>query len=780
MENNSFDNANFLKELFGLYLSKWKWIAACVIVAVVIAFVYLRYATYEYQIQASIKLKSQNENDSSLKELQAMQNYGMFTQTNTVIEDEIEILKSVDLMTKVADRLDLNIQYFTEGKIHASEVYKNPPITLSFFETDSIIHKVDTTFTLKVNSETEFVFENDDETKKDYIFEFGDKINTSFGGLVITPNLEKGHLKIGTVITVKINPLTAKVASLRLRVGITSANDNSSILKLSVKDPQKEKGIDILNALVDEYNRSVVEDKMMVTKNTSDFINDRLQAVSIELSEVDLTAETIQKNNRLTDLASQSSLYLASEQETEARLAETNTQIELVGYMSDYLNEKSGNGELIPSNIGINDVTYNNTSAQINELVQQRNRILKSSTEKNPTIVNLDGQISDLRKSLNQSLINIETTSRIRLNALEEEDRRLSGRIYSAPKKQRQSRDLTRQQNIKESLYLYLLEKREEMAIAQGITIPNAKIIDRAFGSVGPVTPKKGITLLAALVLGGLIPIAIIYLLDLFNTRINKKADVYKVLDAPYLGDIPHSKKKYSLVKQVDYSPKAEAFRLVRTNIDFMLANHDSEKAKIIFVTSTTSKEGKSHTAINLASSLSFSNKKVIIIETDIRMPKVNSYLKMKINDFGLTDFIGNNKLKIGDVITTHEDNNNLHLISSGTIPPNPSELLRSDRMKTLFEQVSDIYDYVIVDTAAVGLVTDTMLISKYADMFVYVMRVGYLEKSQLHVAQTMYDQKRLPNMAILLNDVKSKKGYGYGYGNNPNKKKVWWKLAKS
>ncbi|NND11455.1 MAG: polysaccharide biosynthesis tyrosine autokinase [Flavobacteriaceae bacterium] len=780
MENSSFDNAGFIKDLIGLYLSKWKWIMAGVIAGLFIAFVYLRYAKYEYQVQASIKLKNQDENDSSLKELQSMQNYGMFTQNSTIIEDEIEILNSVDLITKVADDLDLNIQYFTEGKVHSSEVYKNPPISLSFFASDSIIHKVDTTFTIIVNSVNEFTFDNKEETEKNYIYEFGAKISTSYGGIVITPNFENGKLKVNDKITVKLNPLTAKVAGLRKRLGVTTATNGSNILKLSLKDAVKERGIDILNSLISQYNNEVIEDKRLATAATFDFINERLQAVSAELSEVDLTAEIIQKTNRLTDLDSQSSLYLASEQETEARLVETNTQLELVNYMSDYLSDKSGVGELIPSNIGIVDVTYNTTTAQINELVQQRNRILKNSTEKNPTIVNLDGQINTLRKSLNQSLSNIKSSNQIRLNALQEEDRKLSGKIYSAPKKQRQSRDLTRQQNIKESLYLYLLEKREEMAIALGITTPNAKVIDKAFSSIEPVSPKRGLSLLAGLVLGELLPIGSIYLIDMLDTKVKKKSDLAKLTDVAFLGEIPHSKKKNSIVKQVDYSPKAEAFRLVRTNIDFMLAHLPTDRAKIIFVTSTTSKEGKSHTAINLASSLSYSNKRVLIIETDIRMPKVNAYLKMKIKDLGLTDFIGNPKLKIGDVLTSHESNPNLHLISSGTVPPNPAELLMSDRMKVLFDKVKNMYDYVIVDTAAVGLVTDTLLISQHADLFVYVIRAGHLDKSQLNTAQTMYEQKRLPNMSILLNDVQTKKGYGYGYGNNPNRKKTWWKFAKS
>jgi capsular exopolysaccharide synthesis family protein len=581
-------------------------------------------------------------------------------------------------------------------------------------------------------------------------------------------------------ILIKIVPIEKIVAGLQGAINISRPHKNSNVLKLSLQDAVRAKGEDILNTLIIKYNLSIEEDKIASTKNTTDFINERLNAVTLELSEFDSTAESVQQTNRLTDLQAQSAIYLQGEREIEANLAETNAQIQRVDYISNYLKENSGAGERIPSNIGIQDNTVNETSMRINALVEQRNKILKNSTEKNPTIVNLDDQIKDLKNSLNQSIIGIRSSNEIRLNSLLEEERKLSGRIYSAPKKQRQSRDITRQQNIKESLYLYLLEKREESAIAQGMSTTNAKIIDSAFSSEQPVSPKKSISLLSALILGTLLPVVLIYVLDLLDSKVKDKSDIVNVLDAPFLGDIPHTKKKSTLVKKVDYSPLAEAFRMTRTNIDFMLSALPNNRGKVIFVTSTTSKEGKSHTAINLASSLSYSNKKVLIIETDIRMPKANAYLKMKMKELGLTDFIGNPKLKIGDVLTSHESNPNLHLISSGTVPPNPAELLMSDRMGVLFDKVSFMYDYIVVDTAAVGLVTDTLLISKHADMFVYVVRAGYLDKGQLNVAKTMYEQKRLPNMAILLNDMKSKKGYGYGYGNNPANKKKWWEFAKS
>ena len=324
------------------------------------------------------------------------------------------------------------------------------------------------------------------------------------------------------------------------------------------------------------------------------------------------------------------------------------------------------------------------------------------------------------------------------------------------------------------------MQKREETAITLGMSSPNAKIIDFAYTFNDPVSPKKQIIYLSAFLLGLLVPMSFIYVRDLLDNTVHGKDDVMKILSAPYIGDIPKSSLKARLVKKVDYSPKAEAFRIIRTNIDFMLQDVD-KSCKTVFITSTTAQEGKSHTSVNLAASLSFSEKRVLLIETDIRVPRVNDYLGIKSKQ-GLTDYISDKSLSLSDVTVPIKDNPFLDVIPSGTIPPNPAELLMSDRVKLMFENANKNYDFIIVDTAAVGLVTDTLLISKFADMFLYVVSVDNIDKRQLHIAQTLYVEKRLPNMAILLNGTQHKRGYGYGYGygNNPNKKKnKWYKSSK-
>jgi len=784
MQKNLYNKSD-LRNTLDLYVSKWKYILLFLIFTLCYSYLYLRYATYEYSTTASIKIQ-EDKQTSKLSEISSLQNYGLFSSDFGKIEDEAQILKSRTIIEQVVKDLKLNISFYVEGKIKNQEVYLNPPVNLNFFESDSIINKVDTTFYIKFNSPTKFILSGYDINelielnRNEGVSEhsFGDKIATGFSDLVITPNLEAYGATTGSFVKVKITPIDEVVEKYIAKIKV-QANAKSSIINLSLKESLTGKAELILNKLIEKYNNDVVNDKEEIIEITSDFISSRLEIVSNELEQVDLTAENLKKNNRLSDLGAQSSIFLQSEKENEAKLIATTNQIQLVDYMSDYLSDNNSEADLLPANVGIADNGVAQLTKSHNDLVLQRNRILANSSEKNPTVINLDNQIRQLKDNLNNSLTNIKSSNEITLESLNKVDARINSQIFSAPKKERQFRDITRQQSIKESLYLYLLQKREETAITLGMSSPNAKIIDHSFSTNNPVNPKRSIIYLAAILLGLLIPISIIYFLDLIDTKIHNKADIEKIVKAPFIGDIPKSsnKRKSRIVSKVDYSPKAEAFRMLRTNISFMLKDKKSNLANTIFVTSTTSQEGKSHTSINLASSLSFSNLKVLLIETDIRVPKVEDYLSVK-GKKGITDFISDENLSIDEVTISVKDNKFLDVIPSGAIPPNPSELLMSERVKFLFENVKKKYDYIIVDTAAVGLVTDTLLICQHADMFIYVVSANNLDKRQLHVAQTMYQEERLPNMAILLNGTKKKNGYGYGYGygTNPVKKK-WYQF---
>ncbi|MDX1277181.1 polysaccharide biosynthesis tyrosine autokinase [Oceanihabitans sediminis] len=775
------------RDIVDPYLSKWKMILLCIVFALALAFVFLRYATYQYKATATIQIKDDRQT-TKLPELSSLQNYGLFKKDLNNVLDETEIIGSRTLVEEAVKSLKFNIQYFVEGRIQKYEVYNNPPLILNFSATDSVLFLTDTIMNVKIQSETQFLLKGITEKEKFYkskvkniedqgtLHSFGKPIKTGFGDVIITPGDNPEGKRIGANITIKITPINKVTSHYKKNLEIET-KEYSTIINLAIKDNSLEKATLFLNKLIEVYNQDVVNDKEKVVEVTSDFINSRLEIVSKELGEVDLTAETIQKRNRLSDLATQSNIFLQNERDNESQIIKTTNQIQLIDYMKEFVDENNDTSDLLPSNIGIEETSISEITRRHNDLVIERNRLLKHSSEKNPTVVNLTNQINELKGNLNQNLNNIKSSNKITLSTLSEKANKISGQIYTTPTKERQFRDTQRQQSIKESLYLYLLQKREEAAISHGISSPNAKLVDSGFASSKPVTPVPIIVYLSAFILGASFPIGLIYLANLLDSKVHTIKDIKMNIDVPYLGDIPRSNNRKKLIEKVDYSAKAEAFRIARTNIDFMLQGI-TDRAKTIFVTSTTSKEGKSHTSINLALSLSFSEKKVLLIETDIRVPKATNYLKIK-NEIGITNYIGNPQLKVEDVITAHPDNEFLDVIPSGVIPPNPSELLMSKRVGELFEAVKPKYDYIIVDTAAVGLVTDTLLISQYADMFVYVVRANYIDKRQLHIAQTMYTEKRLPNMAILLNAVNQKKSgsYTYGYGNNPKDKK-WWKFA--
>lgn len=759
------------REIVDHYLSKWKFILLCLFISIAIAFLHLRYATYEYVSTASIKLKDDKKNNK-LSEITSLQEYGLFSNNATNVQDEIKIITSRNIISKVVQELNLNIKYYVSGRLKEQEVYKKPPINLNFLVADSILHKTDTIFYLTIIDKNTFSLSNEDRknvltfsNSKPNQHAFGELIKTSIGDLIITPNLGNYGTQPNDQIKIKITPINQLVETYSGKIKVSNI-EKSNILNLSLNENIKEKAEDILNELIEEYNKDAVKDKEKVVEITSDFINNRLQIVSNELEQVDLTAENLKKNNRLSDLGTQSNIFLQSERETEQRLVETTNQIQLIDYMSSYINDNKNESDLLPANIGIEDNNVAQITQSYNELVMQRDRILRNSSEKNPTVINLNNQIKALRSNLNQSLQNLKSSSKITLNALKREDARISSKIFSTPKKERQFRNIERQQSIKESLYLYLLEKREETAITLGMSSPNAKIVETAYTSSTPVAPRKKLTYLTALILGLFIPISIIYVKDLMDTTIHSKSDIEPYITAPFIGDIPKSNfSKRQLIQKIDYSPKAEAFRIVRSNIDFMLKN--KKGCKTIFITSTIAQEGKSHTSVNLAKSFSFSGKKVLLIEADIRVPKVNQYFEIDLKP-GLTDYISDTTLNIDDIIIQPEETSNLNIVLSGTIPPNPAELLMNERIELLFKGAKEKYDYIIVDTAAVGLVTDTLLISDFADMFIYVVSANKIDKRHLHIAQKLYEDKRLPNMTVLINGTIKQKGYGYGYGNKP------------
>ena len=794
--NDQEENKVDLNELVGKYLRHWKWFLLALVLSICFAYYNLNFSRPVYQAVGTIKIKDEMGGDNST--LSAFQDLGIMTTSQDNIEDEIEILRSKSLISEVVKSLNLNVKFFTgknklsdfmdsnlgrNSEFYERERYADPPLKINFFISDSALHRTNSDFIISIHSEDSFTFSDIEKTiSKRY--DFGEKINTPFGPLIITPNsdLKKEGL-IGENVMVNIRSIQSLTNSYLGRLEIEPMSQYSTIISITLKDGVKRRAEDFINRLVSKYNQRAIDLKDQLTASTSDFVNKRLEIISEELNNVDLTAETLKTQYRLSDVASETGLNMQSGQDLEKRIVAANTQLAQVKAMKDFVSTKDIN-DFIPADVGITDNNVKTATQRYNDLLLDKKRLLKTSTEKNPIVVNINEQLQTLRQNIDQGLSNIETAQSISLDQLNKQDAIINSRLYSAPRQERQIRDIRRQQQIKEQLYLYLLQKREETAITLGVADSNAKIIDSAEAAPSKIAPKKMLNYIGTAIFGLLIPLLIIYLKDLLNSKVQTKEDVEKVLNIPIIADIPKQSKERYLIKKDDYSSIAEAFRILRTNLSFILPKTASDaKGHIIFITSTIAHEGKSLVSSNLATVLAHANKKTLLLGMDIRAPKIKSYLGVR-GKYGVTNYIINSDLKPEDITVNAPDIENLSIISSGDIAPNPAELLMNPRVEELFDYARDNYDYVIVDTAAFSMVTDTLLLSKYADATLYLVRVNFLDKRILKYIKSIYTQKRLSNMALLINGVDHKKsygyGYGYGYGNNfkDMQKKRWWKFT--
>ncbi len=775
---NSYDSSLDLRIIVEKYLGHWQYFLIALFIGLLLAFLKLNFERPLYSSSAAVKIKNEQSGDRTA--LSAFEDLGIIPSTNQKVEDEIEILLSKDLFSEVIKSLKLNIQFFTDqNKIskfldenlsfetnhYEVEEYKNQPLEINFLMTDSLVYKTASKFLITIQTTNNFIYK-DIESGIEKRGAFGDKFTTVFGEIIITPNLDYDQKElIGNKVFVQISSVRALAAIYAQKIAIEPKSEFSSILSITMKDGVRRKANDIINQLILEYNKRAITLKDELSKSTSDFVTKRLEIISNELSQVDLTAETIKTRYRISDVASQTGLNMQSGQEIENRIVQANARLENITAVKDFVSEKNEN-DLIPVNVGIEDANVASAMNQYNELILRKKKLLDSSTEKNPIVVKLTEQISLLKSNIDQGLNSLENTQKISLDALNQQDLRINSRLYSAPKQERQYRDIQRQQQIKEALYLYLLEKREETALTLGVADPNAKIIDMPSSSSDPVSPKKFLTYVGFAFVSLILPIMIIYLLELLDSKVRTREDLEKSVRIPILGEIPkiNSKGRY-LVESNDYTSVAEAFRILRTNLNFILPDHSTgQNGKTIFVTSTVAHEGKSFITSNLSSVLAHAGKKTVLLGMDIRAPKLKQYLGVRGND-GITNFIINKNLSPEDLLVEVPNNPNLTVISSGDIAPNPSELLMNSRVKELFDYCRANFDYVVVDTAAYSMVTDTLVLSKFADAFIYVIRANYLDKRFLNYIDMVHKEKRLNNLAVLLNDVDFKKSYGYGYG---------------
>lgn len=774
-EQNSFqdsfqEESINLREQLESYLKYWPWFLFSVLIALIFATLYLRYTQNQYKAVATILVKDDRKGTYQ-SEMSAFEELGIMNVKNSV-DNEIEIIKSRSVLQAAIKSLNFNVSYFTEGRVKTIELYENNPIEANFFETKDEFYKSSKNFIIKYKTESTFELK-ENENKSLGVFKYGAIIDLNDSKMVVTRRkIEMPFEEKNFAIFLKVSNLDQVTQSYKNRVAINQLSKNSSVVELTLIDPVPQKAADLLDAIIDVYNKDAIEDKNYISEKTQKFIDERLKYINEELGDVEKEGEVFLKKNKLTSISTEAENFVQNSGDFEKEIINTETQLKIVTSMIDYL-KNSPKDSVIPNNIipssGENSINTGDLINQYNGFIIQRNRGLNNgATSKNSTIINLNNRIAEMRASINESLYRLLSSLRIKRNDLKQYERELNTKISEIPRQGREFKVIDRQQKIKETLYLYLLQKREEVGITLAVTAPNAKIIDSAMASKSPVSPNVRLVHIFSILLGLFIPFIIIFIYDFLDTKIKTKRDIDKVVSIPFLGDIPSSDSNDKIIEVNSRSSSAEAIRMIRTNLDFVLGNIPDDRCKTIFVTSSIPKEGKTFVSINLASTIALSSKKVLIIGLDIRNPKLNDY--MNLPSVGLTNYLAKNDQNIHDYIVKAENFENLYVLPSGVIPPNPVELLSTNKINLLFDLLKKEFDYIIVDTPPVSLVTDTLIVAKNADAFIYVIRANYLDKRMLKFIEELYQSKKLPNLSILLNDTDLKKsygygGYGYGYG---------------
>ncbi len=751
-----------IKDQVNKYLRYWKLFLLSGIICVILAFLYLKYTAVEHSVTATILIKG--EKSGMLSELSAFEDLNIVESNNKDVENEIEILKSRPLFRNVIKKLNIHHQYFARTKFSKRlvELYENKPIVATFVDDSLLLDNTSADFTITINSKKSFsITEEDSNYAKSGLF--GKVLTTRIGNLILTPT-EYIDNYVENEIYLSVHPIVDVVEDYKSKVSIGLVNKDANVISLKLNTTTREKAKDILNGLVEEYNIDAVRDKNQIYENTASFIKERLTIINTELSDIELGVETFKTSNNLTDVDSEAELFLENSSENMKEVVETNTQLGLVNFLSSYLRRnKEG---LLPANLGFSDQSVSGIIEQYNEIALRRDEVLNGTTAKNPIVISLNEKLTTLRQNLKQSLNNQKTSLRIRLKSLDRQDKLMNAKIASLPKQERQLRDIVRQQKIKETLYLYLLQKREETAISLAATVANAKIIERAYSSKFPVKPKKRIVFLVTLLATILLPSILIFFHDLLDVKVKDKKEIQKALDIPIVAEIPaNTIKDNFIISTDDRSIVAESFRIFESNLNFLLSEKN-DKGKTILFTSSATGEGKTFISTNLSITLAGSTKKIALLGLDLRSPKILEYLNMS-DAIGVTNYIKDEKLTIEDIIINLDSVPNLDIINSGIIPPNPVELLKSKRFQKLIAELKTRYDYIIVDTPPVSLVADALLLSDYVDLCIYVVRSGFSDRRLLSVAEKLYKDERFSNMSILINDVDTynKRYYGYGYG---------------
>lgn len=766
-QNESENDGIYLKDLIYTFLAYWKCFAISFGVCFLLAFAYLHYTMPTYRVSSKIMIRDEKRGGDFFSEMSVFDNIDMLYKANT--ENEVELLMSKTLIKNVIQEKNLYVNYYGKSLLRCCDVTGSSPVVVvdSLFDLYSLPFTMMADLKIHKGNSVRLSLTCGEETVHDSIYAgFPIEVHTPYGLLDFALSKpwdeDAGYDKISIEINSPISLAKRYIKNLH----ISQVSKNSSVVVLTLNTTNKNQGIAFLDGLIDMYNRSAVEEKNEVATKTALFIDNRITVLTDELGETEKNLERYKKREGLTELSSNAQLYLQKGAEYEQKRVECETQLNLVLSLKSYLEDEANRGNVIPSNIGLNDVGLMEQINQYNNLLLARVKLLQTTSENNPVVVQQSLQINGLFENIKLLVSNVEKGLNISLSDLNRQADKFKGQISNVPTQERLFVEIERQRQIQQQLFLLLLQKREENALTMAATMNCAKVVDESMADDSPISPRKPLVLFVAFLLGLVIPVACLYLRKLFSFNVTDSycLEQEKLTTLPVLAELPFkdsdiSDEEWQMVRE-------EPFRLLRTNLQFVLPDKNS---KVILVTSFVPNEGKTFVTVNTAISFASLSKKIVVVGADIRNPQINRYFSAK-RKYGLSNFLSNDSLILEDIIE-HSDNPNLDVISSGSIPPNPTELLSRSRLESLFEELRKRYDYVLIDTAPVSIVTDTLVLARVADLTAFVCRSRYLNKRCFKYINALAEEKRLPNVGIVINAVKKSrknrygKNYGYGYG---------------
>ena len=762
-----------IQDLFYLCVNKWYWFVISLAVTIGIAIIYLLTTPPVYTRSASLLIKEDSKGNSLGDAANLMGDFDLF-KTNTNVNNEIQSLQSPAVMLDVVKRLHLDINYYIDGGFYKKVLYgRDCPYTVNF---NDLKDNESVAFTINPSQDGHIILEDflrDGEDVEGTIsIMLNDTVDTPIGSLVVTAANDSSTYNAPIYVArIGYQKIVEDYVS---NLSVTLSDEKSTVINLAFKDVCIQRAEDVLNTVLAVYNENWIKDKNQIAVSTSAFISDRLGVIEQELGNVDENISSYKSEHLLPDVQAAASMYMEQSTATNAQILGLNTQLSMARYIRNYLTNSTSKNQLLPANSGIESPGIEQQIANYNTAQLRRNDLVANSSERNPLVIDMDQSLEDMRRAIVTSIDNHITTLNTQIRSLQQSEQQTTARIAANPTQGKYLLSVERQQKVKEALYLFLLQKREENELSQAFTAYNTRVITPPSGSLIPTAPIKRNIALIAFAMGVLIPVVIIFVRENMNTKVRGRKDL-ESLSVPFVGEIPlaeSSKKKKAtqtkeiVIQQGKRDIVNEAFRVLRTNLEVILdAKEDKDRASVTLITSFNPGSGKTFLTMNIAATFAMKGKRVLVVDGDLRHGSASAYVGSPKK--GLSDYLGKREDNCEDLIVEKENYPGLFVLPVGTIPPNPTELLAEPRLAELMEKMRSRFDYILIDCPPIDIVADTQIIEKLADRTVFIVRAGLLERDMLPKLQSDYDAKRFKNMALVLNGTiggSSRYGYRYGY----------------